>query len=215
MSCNFNPRSHEGSDKYIRNPFLCFTYFNPRSHEGSDYGGAHRKRAFGISIHAPTRGATIAEAIIDLAVLFQSTLPRGERRQQWSNSSVRICISIHAPTRGATCLRRGTARLSENFNPRSHEGSDSCQTTATTRLILFQSTLPRGERRCVINRLYRQQCTISIHAPTRGATLSHTLLPDQYNISIHAPTRGATQFKSGCDNLHNISIHAPTRGATL
>ena len=33
---NFNPRSHEGSDKYAP-PVLCMhTYFNPRSHEGSD-----------------------------------------------------------------------------------------------------------------------------------------------------------------------------------
>ena len=33
---------------------------------------------------------------------------------------------------------------------------------------------------------------ISIHAPTRGATLSLSGYPVIYGISIHAPTRGAT-----------------------
>ena len=35
-----------------------------------------------------------------------------------------------------------------------------------------------------------------------------------YIISIHAPTRGATIWKIYFSNYGNISIHAPTRGAT-
>ena len=34
------------------------TYFNPRSHEGSDHILLTQLTAYGISIHAPTRGAT-------------------------------------------------------------------------------------------------------------------------------------------------------------
>ena len=79
---------------------------------------------------------------------------------------------------------------------------------------------------------------ISIHAPTRGATIlslicfllslrfQSTLLQEErqvytilcYNlvrISIHAPTRGATKDKLIITGQIEISIHAPTRGATI
>ena len=102
-------------------------------------------------------------------------------------------------------------------------------------LVQFQSTLPREERHCD---RYAQLTydNISIHAPTRGATLhirsgshlccyfnprSHErsdvvwlLERNHILISIHAPTRGATflPVKEVISVL--ISIHAPTRGAT-
>ena len=101
-----------------------------------------------ISIHAPTRGATVT--IYGVRVVegkFQSTLPRGERRYSYSFATPPTNISIHAPTRGATAdyekrmaanrfqstLPRGERQshpflLSSSFsyfNPRSHEGSDS------------------------------------------------------------------------------------------
>ena len=81
--------------------------------------------------------------------------------------------------------------------------------------------------------------TVSIHAPTRGATWmpSYSILI-YHRVSIHAPTRGATlgsppiivsslrfnpRTHTGCDDnmivcLYlsiTVSIHAPTRGATL
>ena len=34
---NFNPRSHEGSDPVVQPKILEIDNFNPRSHEGSDY----------------------------------------------------------------------------------------------------------------------------------------------------------------------------------
>ena len=39
---------------------------------------------------------------------------------------------------------------------------------------------------------------ISIHAPTRGATMTKAELMKEFKISIHAPTRGATA------KMHNI-----------
>ena len=56
--------------------------------------------------------------------------------------------------------------------------------------------------------------TISIHAPTRGATVDAMYTGANYDISIHAPTRGATQDAYITGSIPNISIHAPTRGAT-
>ena len=100
---------------------------------------------------------------------FQSTLPREERRNGTFTIGALIAISIHAPTRGAT---RTISQVSV--------------------FIVFQSTLPREERPLWVSILYsvpnfnprshersdawcfRQSFThihISIHAPTRGATL--------------------------------------------
>ena len=146
----FNPRSHERSD-CVSTCSTCFstTYFNPRSHERSDCSPCTTTNTSFISIHAPTRGATKTSYYRNLSyLLFQSTLPREER----------------------LILRRFLYQL-KNFNPRSHERSDAdfniiCPTLkyisihAPTRgatlqkkhidqLYLFQSTLPREERRCV------------------------------------------------------------------
>ena len=57
-------------------------------------------------------------------ILFQSTLPQGERRRYQLVKGGRNTISIHAPTRGATVLFDGKNGKINYFNPRSHKGSD-------------------------------------------------------------------------------------------
>ena len=143
----FNPRSHERSDKKPLTGNQSLYNFNPRSHERSD--GRYAQLTFNgeISIHAPTRGATLTQVWPCLRFrIFQSTLPREERLWRlfrWllqtvyfnprshersdcacSDMPPRTLISIHAPTRGATTMV-------------SYPSSSS----------LFQSTLPREERR--------------------------------------------------------------------
>ena len=59
-----------------------------------------------------------------IIILFQSTLPRGERLTFDRIDETDIPISIHAPARGAT--KNGVI--------------------ADIKSALFQSTLPRGER---------------------------------------------------------------------
>ena len=61
---NFNPRSHERSDAF---PMLSLSFplnFNPRSHERSDLLQHKKHRVHIISIHAPTRGATMSAVCI-------------------------------------------------------------------------------------------------------------------------------------------------------
>ena len=100
------------------------------------------------------------------------------------------------------------------FNPRTHKGCDI--------IGLF---------------LYRLVNSVSIHAPTKGATSSNTSFLPKFCVSIHAPTKGATLDLIGAtDNekkfqsTHpqrvrqgypvctrygsDVSIHAPTKGAT-
>ena len=105
---------------------------------------------------------------------------------------IRIAVSIHAPTRGATrmlprlilpCIGFQSTHLREvrrvyhfayipskdGFNPRTYERCDS----------------PPG--------LYLHIPSVSIHAPTRGATSYPYGETNCFLVSIHAPTRGATQ----------------------
>ena len=65
--------------------------FNPRSHEGSDRGqDLVRVLSIIISIHAPTRGATTRSKYSRRRTRrFQSTLPRGERRWTWPQTQHR------------------------------------------------------------------------------------------------------------------------------
>ena len=100
-------------------------YFNPRSREGSDglqtVAFAVRRR---ISIHAPAKGATYFDYLKVSVRIFQSTLPRRERRASYETRTSGRCY----------------------FNPRSREGSDSSANSIINRQTLFQSTLPRRER---------------------------------------------------------------------
>ena len=101
----------------------------------------------GISIHAPTRGATASVSDKLIMTQFQSTLPREERPTVYL-TDCETGISIHAPTRGATSAGAATGSLAK-----------------------FQSTLPREERPLLLGRSSKAN-NISIHAPTRGATIS-------------------------------------------
>ena len=101
------------------------------------------------------RSDNIQNLTFALTKRFQSTLPREERR----------------------CMRVRIAAPLCNFNPRSHERSDRYRNPAPYIYWRFQSTLPREERPdapidvcCSV--------VISIHAPTRGATILHLIKTD-------------------------------------
>ena len=55
----FNPRTHEGCDTIFKLQMVSRTCFNPRTHEGCDSLWRHSKLERQVSIHAPTRGATM------------------------------------------------------------------------------------------------------------------------------------------------------------
>ena len=101
-----------------------------------------------------------------------------------------------------------------NFNPRSREGSDARRLPFVRLHEQFQSTLPRGERRCRKSGT-RQAMGISIHAPARGATVKCLLI---IRLAVYFNPRS----REGSDPIRPsvsgkqcwISIHAPARGAT-
>ena len=108
----------------------------------------------GISIHAPTRGATqMDEQRLMKIKLFQSTLLQEERRY------------IRSLSRG----------LLYHFNPRSYKRSDMAQNTCALQNTIFQSTLLQEER--LFQTIHSLKLIrISIHAPTRGATMQNKRL---------------------------------------
>ena len=189
----FNPRSHERSDgldvlsassgnlfqstlpreerRLAHIGHFSDLNFNPRSHERSDAGASVVAYIIGISIHAPTRGATDFLCGCKQGILFQSTLPREERHQVSNTNSTEgnfnprshersdVCkifhetinkwISIHAPTRGATCAAAEFVNLANISIHAPTRGATEAQVVVVD-LDKFQSTLPREERRFLI-----------------------------------------------------------------
>ena len=77
------------------------------------------------------------------------------------------------------------------FNPRSHERSDNPLLVLCSLAIIFQSTLPREERHCakLLNNDFANFNPRSHERSDRNKYLSKINII----ISIHAPTRGATK----------------------
>ena len=182
----FNPRSHEGSDTpEIAN---CDTTqdFNPRSHEGSDsFWPIHGTELF-ISIHAPTKGATVVPAVALMLRLFQSTLPRRERRPDGSCKYRYDRISIHAPTKGATVVERIHITKSKI--------SIHAPTKGATKTPYDVSGFK----------------AISIHAPTKGATLWRDLHWTQgrhFNPRSHEGSDRKMIFRKCCFSHFNPRSH--------
>ena len=145
-----------------------------------------------ISIHAPTRGATVRHRRQHprRGSDFNPRAHEGRDKdpsQIWDTADI---ISIHAPTRGATPLKRChcDAAIFQSTRPRGARRSKDADGLSSK---LFQSTRPRGARPRSRARISPGR-RISIHAPTRGATACSALRAISGTISIHAPTRGAT-----------------------
>ena len=58
--------------------------------------------AFAISIHAPPRGATLAELVVFAKINYFNSRPSARGDSKMRYCYLRLYISIHAPPRGAT-----------------------------------------------------------------------------------------------------------------
>ena len=127
-------------------------YFNPRSHEGSDPSFRLIPASYSRFQSTLPRGERrLKPPMIAYRFLFQSTLPRGERLHPVQRSH-QIQYFNPRSHEGSDAKISKSRCFWMNFNPRSHEGSDAVLPWAGS----FK--------------------TISIHAPTRGATsMVHTI----------------------------------------
>ena len=192
---------------------------------------------FGVSIHAPTRGATNPFPVVRLLLI--SFNPRTHTGCDHINRLfvISIGVSIHAPTRGATIIRRTFAPIFravsihaptrgattpnalglfrfECFNPRTHTGCDSCQNSAIIHLTGFN---PRTHTGCDTQRPYFCRFLNSFNPRTHTGCdfpplRTLCLLSWFQSTHPHGVRRGSTIAKS---KYLSVSIHAPTRGATL
>ena len=143
-----------------------------------------------VSIHAPTWGATIGYSCPSFRRACFN--PRAHVGRDFARKRAVIVehVSIHAPTWGAT--RLSTDRMwSYWFQSTRPRGARLTDVIINSTKEWFQSTRPRGARRPARAESLRQS-TVSIHAPTWGATQRLTLVIDCMAVSIHAPTWGAT-----------------------
>ncbi len=122
----FNPRSRVGNDAIVFLTLQKQLNFNPRSRVGNDRAGISvLMRLQEVSIHVPawgTTGGTVA--VSSVGCIFQSTFPRGERRQRTVTHPIYRPISIHVPAWGTTGRYATDSQGKRNFNPRSRVGND-------------------------------------------------------------------------------------------
>ena len=186
--------------------------FNPRTHKGCDITYYQGSWHCEVSIHAPTKGATV----------FREVARGGSN------------VSIHAPTKGATLLQvclQSSLRFQSTHPQRvrlcavPEKGyADMFQSTHPQRvrrfcwfgvllLFEFQSTHPQRVRRVAIRDINQVGRFQSTH-PQR-VRLDITFCYCFRFVSIHAPTKGATLRQGTNVPTPIVSIHAPTKGATL
>ena len=148
------------------------TSFNPRTHTGCDpilpIGGCTTNMFQSTHPH----GVRLLLIIYLVGInMFQSTHPHGVRLEVNTCCIFHDKVSIHAPTRGATWSFVASTMISSCFNPRTHTGCDPESVRVSLTIIRFQSTHPHGVRpasKAKTNGMWK----VSIHAPTRGATLN-------------------------------------------
>ena len=188
--------------------------FNPRPHAGGDRIMSKKNIFLPVSIHAPTRGATLqSQSLRQFQVVSIHAPTRGATRVDTRNQKL-ATVSIHAPTRGATrtCL---TSHRLGCFNPRPHAGGDQLFVVVYCWLICVSIHAPT--RGATLRTEFSDfAIPVSIHAPTRGATLSVSIENDEENLFQSTPPRGGRLLTSVVTLLLlSVSIHAPTRGATF
>ena len=166
----FNPRSRGGSDCGIMWITIRFSHFNPRSRGGSDTSCMAQwaqiavfqstlprrerhpiqQQAFqptAISIHAPAEGATRTVVQIAGAENISIHAPAEGATQQGCPKAKPEDISIHAPAEGATASGPHYTVITFISIHAPAEGATSSTSSLLSRRQIFQSTLPRRERR--------------------------------------------------------------------
>ena len=146
--------------------------FNPRTHTGCDLK-ERRKELVGEGFQSThphgVRLSTLGK-IFSCTDWFQSTHPHGVRHRGKVQPVLQRAVSIHAPTRGATSI------ISESVFK-----------------VLFQSTHPHGVRPLFVVAYDSSGC----FNPRTHTGCDFCLYPyiSKHSVSIHAPTRGATVCK--------------------
>ena len=208
--------------------------FNSRAHGGRDAPNRGRPSRGGVSIHAPTGGATAEPANVRKGAAGFNSRAHGGRDRPSPSSSRASGVSIHAPTGGATMFPVISSFVSAGFNSRAHGGRDRHDTIVSRRGRRFNSrahggrdlprldevsdrpefqfTRPRGARPETSSR--RGSRRMFQFTRPRGARPFQSA-PSLSRSSFNSRAHGGRDL-SLLDRLadESVSIHAPTGGAT-
>ena len=164
--------------------------------------------------HAPVRGAIGAiQYVAGYVTKFQSTHPRGVRRDGQPPDCRCGDVSIHAPAWGATEIPEGVRIQAECFNPRTRVGCDARYDEVMDALGQFQSTHPRGVRPCTQRGLHGPRC---FNPRTRVGCDFRLACMDLCGVGFNPRTRVGCDLERQAFAIHigEVSIHAPAWGAT-
>ena len=186
-----------------------------------------------ISIHAPARGATSPQSLVDDLLKFQFTpLREGRPLQRWKHNHIcghfnsRPCergdwnvnglwaagnISIHAPARGATGQQGGPTVLGGISIHAPARGATPTNIHEYHDFMLFQFTpLREGRPNSICGRFRSNAFQFT---PLREGRRRDRLYPaGGCPISIHAPARGATGACGGRSGPGNFNSRPCERG---
>ena len=143
--------------------------FNPRSREGSDaekLAMTNINMLFQSTLPRGERHGLLPHCFH--RILFQSTLPRGERLSTTHLSLIRVRDFNPRSREGSDGKQCGYRKTSADFNPRSREGSDSSDCHCISFPCNFNPRSREGSDDGQLKTTFRR--IISIHAPARGAT---------------------------------------------
>ena len=165
-----------------------------------------------VSIHAPTQGATdtglTPEQIMEL---FQSTLPRRERRPFLSKTGSLWLFQSTLPRR-ERLIRSTSSPLWFTFQSTLPRRERHSGRQAQGRTTVFQSTLPRRERLHARHNFLHFFCfNPRSHAGSDETAGEIIAKLEGFNPRSHAGSDKGVHID---DIIINVSIHAPTQGAT-
>ena len=121
---SFNPRAHAGRDDgYFRKLLIIQMFQSTRPRGARPLTTLTIRIDFYVSIHAPTRGATILLAVLLSPDMFQSTRPRGARQDR--HVLFRRSLSFNPRAHAGRDIYTPVVKAwSRRFNPRAHAGRD-------------------------------------------------------------------------------------------
>ena len=142
----FNPRTYERCDYSSGDIVACKRVFQSTHLREVRQGVEFLQAAYGVSIHAPTRGATSWQGLFHLVKIVSIHAPTRGATKRGHQQGHRRRVSIHAPTRGATSSPLGSCPILVGFNPRTYERCDSHLLARIAVIHTFQSTHLREVR---------------------------------------------------------------------
>ena len=202
----FQSTRPQGARHRDTRPFPTRPCFNPRARKGRDgwRGAVHGPGR--VSIHAPARGATVAEFALAIVSLFQSTRPQGARLLDEMDIAIEQLFQSTRP-QGARPEATTRPPSSASFNPRARKGRDPLCMLTLHDGSMFQSTRPQGARRpCSCPP--RRAPNVSIHAPARGATYA---LGGTTELWLFQSTRPQGARLSRCHDSPDTGVFQSTR----